>query len=65
MPGDILREFGPDSASDQKPRATSGGPTMAKPLPYDPPKGPKDQMHEGPGLRGGDNCGNCGTQGKY
>lgn len=65
MARDILREYGPDSPSNQKPRATSGGVTMAKDLPYDPPVGPKDQFHERPGLGGGDNHGCCGTQGKY
>lgn len=64
MSRDILSEYGPESPSDQMPRARSGGPTSAKPLPYDPPKGPKGQMDKGPGLHG-DNCGNCGTQGKY
>jgi len=29
---------------------------------YQPPKGPTDMMHKGPGL-GGHNCGPCGTQG--
>lgn len=64
MSRDILREYGPDSPSNQKPRATSGGTTQAKELPYSPPVGPKGMAHEGPGL-GGDNCGCCGTQGKY
>lgn len=56
--------YGPNSPSDQKPGARSGGVTQAKPLRYDPPVGPKGISHEGPGL-GEDNCGNCGTQGKY
>ena len=35
-----------------------GGITEAKPLSYDPPKGPQYQMHERPGLGGGINHGN-------
>jgi len=34
-----------------------GGKPNVKPLPYSPPQGPTNQMHEGPGL-GGQNCGN-------
>lgn len=64
MSKDILDMYGPNSPSDQKPGARSGGVTQAKPLRYDPPVGPKGISHEGPGL-GEDNCGNCGTQGKY
>lgn len=60
---DILSEFGPDSISPQRPSATSGGVTQAKELPYDPPKGPSNQMQQGPGLHG-TNHGCCGTQGK-
>ena len=63
MARDILSEFGPDSPSNQKPRATCGGVEEAKPLPYDPPDGPKGLGNRGPGL-GGTNHGNCGTQGK-
>jgi hypothetical protein len=63
MARDILSGFGPDSPSNQKPRATSGGVTEAKPLPYDPPMGPIGIGHKGVGL-GGDNYGNTGTQGK-
>lgn len=62
MAKDILSEYGPESKSGS--RATCGGVHEAKPLPYKPPVGPKDQMHKGPGLRGGTNHGNCGTQGK-
>ena len=58
---DLLNEFGPDASSPQKPRATSGGVEKAKPLPYDPPKGPSNQMQQGPGLHG-TNHGNCGSQ---
>ena len=65
MSKDMLREFGPDSASNEKPRASSGGEMQAKPLPYSPPVGPKNHMHEGPGLKGGTNHGCCGTQGKH
>lgn len=37
---------------------------MTKEIPYDPPQGPTDQMHQGPGL-GGTNCGKQGSQGPY
>lgn len=50
MAKDILREFGPDSPADQRARATSGGVTRAKPLPYSTPQGPLDQWHQGPGI---------------
>lgn len=59
MSRDILGGFGSDSSQPQVPSATGGAPT-AKPLPYDPPKGPI-QGPNGPGL-GGSNYGNCGTQ---
>jgi hypothetical protein len=64
MADDILSEYGRDSGASQAPRATNGGQQMPKPLPYSPPQGPTGQMRQGPGL-GGDNCGQCGTQGKY
>lgn len=57
MPKDILDMYGEDSSQPQEPRATSGGMTQAKPLPYSPPKGPIGIGHCGPGL-GGDNYGN-------
>lgn len=38
-----------------------GGKPICKPMPYDPPKGPASQRHEGPGL-GGTNHGKGGTQ---
>jgi len=46
-------------------RARCGGDQTGyvKPLPYSPPKGPTNQMRQGPGL-GGTNHGNAGTQGK-
>ncbi len=59
---DILSEFGPDSSSGSS--ASNGGKQEVKPIPYSPPKGPTGQMQQGPGLHG-DNCGQCGTQGKY
>lgn len=64
MARDILSEFGPNSPSDQKPGAVSGGVTEAKPLPYSPPVGPKS-INDGnsPGLHG-TNHGECGSQGK-
>lgn len=61
----ILSEYGPDAPAPQAPRATSGGVTSAKPLPYDPPKGPTTFSHEGPGLASHTNHGCCGSQGKY
>jgi hypothetical protein len=64
MSRDILSEFGPDSPANQQPRATNGGRIDPKPLSYKPPVGPKGMMKEGPGLHE-DNCGCCGTQGKY
>ena len=42
----------------------NGGKQDPKPLDYKPPVGPKGQSHNSPGL-GGDNCGQCGTQGKH
>lgn len=65
MSDDILSEYGRDSNIHQQPRATNGGHMEPKPLPYSPPVGPKDHMHEGPGLKGGTNHGCMGTQGKY
>lgn len=64
MRKDILSEYGPDSAADQKPRATNGGIMPVKPIRYSPPQGPKGLMHEGPGL-GENNCGNEVMQGKH
>lgn len=54
---DILSQYGRNTPQPQAPKATSGGPTTAKPLPYSPPKGPTGQMRQGPGL-GGANHGN-------
>ena len=65
MTKDILGMFGPDSASDQKSRATNGRQMPVKPIPYDPPKGPTTFSHEGPGLADHINHGNCCTQGKH
>lgn len=64
MAKDILNEFGPDSASDQKPRATNGGQMPVRPIPYCPPQGPTSFSHEGPGLCNHVNHGN-GTNGKH
>jgi hypothetical protein len=59
---DILSEYGPERTSGS--RASNGGKPEVKPLPYDTPVGPKNQTNPGPGLRGGTNHGNAGTQGK-
>lgn len=64
MADDILGQFGPNSAGSEKARATSGGVTECKDLPYSPPVGPKGQSHNTVGL-GGDNCGPSGTQGRH
>lgn len=65
MARDILSEYGNDSGAGNKPAASSGGVTMAKELPYSPPKGPTTFSHEGPGLADHMNHGCCGTQGKH
>ncbi len=64
MSKDTLSEFGPDSPSDQMPRASGGGEMPVKPIPYSPPKGPTGQMQQGPSIHG-TNHGCCGTQGKH
>lgn len=46
------------------PLTSNGGKPDVKPMPYSPPKGPTNQSRESPGL-GGDNYGNCGSQGSY
>jgi hypothetical protein len=61
MARDILSDYGPESKSGSRP--SNGGQMEKKEIPYSPPKGPTSQMQQGPGLHG-DNCGNCGTQGK-
>ena len=47
---DILSEYGSDVSHPQAPRAGSGGVTRAETLNYDPPKGPANMHHVGPGL---------------
>lgn len=64
MSDDILSDYGRDSATAQKPRATNGGHFTPTPINYSPPKGPSGQMQQGPGIHG-DNHGCCGTQGEY
>lgn len=60
---DILKDY-PASSNNGGNRASCGGVCDPKPLPYSPPVGPKNMSQPGPGLRGGTNHGNCGTQGK-
>ena len=62
MAREILGEYGPDRKVDGN-RATCGGVETAKPLKYDPPKGPTEQMRQKPGLGG--TTMPCGTQGKH
>lgn len=63
MARDILNEYGPNSPANQKPSATSGGVTQAKPLPYSPPVGPKSVNDpKTPGIHG--TVYPCGTQHK-
>lgn len=64
MRRDILSDYGPDSKPGDK-RASCGGVCEPKPLPYDPPVGPKNMMMEKPGLPGGTNHGSKGTQGRH
>jgi len=65
MAKDILSMYGGDARTGRQGgnRATCGGITVAKELPYSPPQGPKGIMDKGAGL-GGTNHGNCGTQGR-
>lgn len=64
MAKSVFSHFTKDSGAGDKPRATCGGCTEAKPLPYSPPKGPTSQKQEGPGLHGS-NHGSGGTQGRH
>lgn len=65
MSKDILNEYGPNSASNEKPRATNGGQMPMKTIPYSPPVGPSNiDDPKTPGLHGTNhNC--CGTQGRH
>lgn len=64
MTRDILGEFGKDSSQPQAARATKGGVTEAKDLPYSPPVGPSNiNDPKTPGIHG-TNHGNTGTQGR-
>lgn len=65
MAKDILDMYGPNSAESQAARPTNGGQMTPKPIPYSSPVGPKGISDaKSPGLHG-ENCGNCGTQGRY
>lgn len=61
---DILNNYGANSSQKDAGRATCGGVEKAKPLAYDPPKGPTSQTQQGPGIHG-TNHGQCGTQGRH
>ena len=61
----ILSEFGPDASKPQAPRATCGGVSVVKEIPYSTPVGPTTFSHSGPGLANRNNYGNAGSQGKY
>lgn len=60
----ILGEFGEDTYKPQASRITKNGPADCKTRPYSEPQGPKYIQSTGPGLRGGTNFGNAGSQGK-
>jgi hypothetical protein len=65
MARDILNMFGNDSSQPQRPRAGNGGDMPVRDvMGYQPPTGPKYLGRPGPGLRGGTNFGNAGSQGK-
>lgn len=65
MARDILSEYGPDSPSNQQPRATNGGQQMPKQMNYSPPVGPKNiNDPKSPGLHG-ENHGNNVNQGRH
>jgi len=61
MARDILGEYGPESPSNQRPRARSGGIMSAVPCSYSPPQGPTNiNDPKGPGLHGGNHgIANC------
>lgn len=63
MSRDILSEYGPESPNKQVARITSNKSVDERDvLDYQAPQGPKGIGNRGPGL-GGENLGNCGTQG--
>lgn len=64
MARDILREYGPDSPSNQRPRSAGGGHMPVRDVhKYQPPLGPTNIGDpNSPGLHG-HNCGKAGTQG--
>lgn len=66
MARDILSEYGPDSASNEKPRAEHGGCMYPRDVHnYQPPVGPSNvNDSKSPGLHG-NNHGNSGTQGRH
>lgn len=63
MDQDIFKQY-PSSEPDMgRKRAKVGGETVAKPLKYNPPQGPTEQMRSKPGLGGDVHM--CGSQGKH
>lgn len=62
MSDDILSEYGSDSSTGERARATNGGCQEVKPIPYSEPVGPRNKTEVG---KSGTNHGCYGTQGKY
>ena len=70
MARDILSEYGPESPSPKEGPGSSGlttegGKPYEQSVKYSPPQGPKHMMNERPGLMGGENNGNKGSQGRH
>ena len=65
MARDILSEYGPESSQPQASRLDNGGDAECRDvMDYQPPQCPKYITRTGPGLKGGTNFGNAGSQGK-
>lgn len=67
MAKDILSDFGPNSTSDQKGRATNGGVVPVKDVHnYKPPVGPSNiNDPKSPGLHGTNHGSSGGRQGRH